>query len=113
MYNIAMKPPIHKLNCPICNKQLSYIHKKGYYCDKCNNLYDLRDSIVFGFVQAFIVVKFLTPYNCTLPELLEKSFLIVLYLIIIIFLERKYMKYFVKFKLIKLKKIKSNVYPDK
>ena len=102
-----MKPPIHKLNCPMCNNQLSYIKKKGYYCEKCNNLYDLQHTLLFITLQTFIVVKFFSPDNFTFPEL-SKIFLLAIYLIIIRWLQRKFMKYFIKFKLIKLKKIKSD-----
>lgn len=108
-----MKPPIHKLNCPICNNQLSYIYKKGYYCDKCNNTYELRETALYFLIHGLIVAKLLISDYFTFPEIIYEFFIILLYLIFLVIIQRYFMKYLIKFKLIKLKKIKSNVYPDK
>ena len=108
-----MKPPIHKLNCPICNNQLSYIYKKGYYCDKCNNTYELRETALYFFDSRFNSCKTFNIGLFYVPEIIYEFFIILLYLIFLVIIQRYFMKYLIKFKLIKLKKIKSNVYPDK
>ena len=107
MYNLVMKPPIYKLYCPICNVPLSYINKKGYYCDKCNITYELRETALFYFIHGLIVVKLLKSDCFIFPEIIYEFFIILLYLIFLVILQRYFMKYLIKFKLIKLKKIKS------
>lgn len=102
----SMRTKIHKLNCPNCNNQMSYIDKVGYYCEKCNDLYELDQSFLYIAIQSFIVVTFLIPVNNSLSEILHRCIFINIYLFVLIFLKRNFLKYLIKFKLIKIVRVK-------
>lgn len=101
-----MRTKIHKLNCPKCNNQMSYIDKVGYYCEKCNDLYELDQSFLYIAIQSFIVVTLLTPVNNSLSEILHRCIFINIYLFVLIFSQRNFLKYLIKFKLIKIVRVK-------
>lgn len=101
-----MRTKIHKLNCPKCNNQLSYIDKVGYYCEKCNDLYELDQSFLYIAIHSFIVVTLLIPVNNSFSEILLRCILINIYLFVLIFLQRNFLKYLIKFKLIKIVRVK-------